>query len=394
MSKDIYLSIRNKITGFSFANIGLFTGFATSIYGCVYSLILLDIFKNQSLVGIYISIYSIFCLIVSLFINEILRYFSKAKLFNFSLILLFILYFMMAFSIKDASFITLDFMTGFSEVLLYTLLPLFFSDFSKNIGIDRINSRYYFFVNIGCLFAPMLAMFIASKYGNRSVFFITSLLYFITFCIFKYFRIIQKDKKLPKKINFSRLIKSVIRNVKIFIKNKVTKRAYLVACSYYTLYVTTSIYVPIAVLESGFSKETLGIVLTIGILPYVFLSNVMPILARKYSVDFLLKIGFLSFAIFSSLAVFLKGYYLLGIFILFQFSRAIMESIYELLFFNNITKEEQIKYYSIFKTNSRLTRIIAPLIVSLLIALIGGISSVWLFNIIVCLFAFYIIVKK
>ena len=45
MGREKYLSMRKNVTGFSFANLGLFTGFASSVVSAVYSLVLLGIFK-------------------------------------------------------------------------------------------------------------------------------------------------------------------------------------------------------------------------------------------------------------------------------------------------------------------------------------------------------------
>ena len=55
MAKDKYISVKNGVSGFSFANLGLFTGFADGIYNAVYSLVLLEIFNNNSaVVGVYV----------------------------------------------------------------------------------------------------------------------------------------------------------------------------------------------------------------------------------------------------------------------------------------------------------------------------------------------------
>ena len=57
---DKYLSISKKVSGFSFANLGLFTGFAGAIISAIYSLVLLDIFKDPAIVGLYVSGYFVF----------------------------------------------------------------------------------------------------------------------------------------------------------------------------------------------------------------------------------------------------------------------------------------------------------------------------------------------
>ena len=85
MAKDKYISINSDVTGYSFANLGLFTGFASGVYNAVYSLVILGIFTGilgdeklaSSVVGIYVALYSVFCMMVGLFSKELKEYLSE-----------------------------------------------------------------------------------------------------------------------------------------------------------------------------------------------------------------------------------------------------------------------------------------------------------------------------
>ena len=66
MAREKYISVGRNVSGFSFANLGLFTGFADGIYNAVYSLVILEIFRSSAIVGIYVAIYSVFCFFVGL----------------------------------------------------------------------------------------------------------------------------------------------------------------------------------------------------------------------------------------------------------------------------------------------------------------------------------------
>ena len=55
MAGDRYISF-GRVSGLSFANMGLFTGFADGIYNAVYSLVILEIFRSSAVVGIYVAI--------------------------------------------------------------------------------------------------------------------------------------------------------------------------------------------------------------------------------------------------------------------------------------------------------------------------------------------------
>ncbi len=377
MAGDRYISVNNKVSGFSFANLGLFTGFADGIYNAVYSLVILDIFRSSATVGIYVALYSMFCLIIGLFANEIFRRFSKVRVFYFAILMLAACYAMMSFSILPRTFIILDFTSGIAAVLVGMLIPLFMSDFSRNVGMARLNARYHLWLNIGALFAPMVAVAIAEYFGtNRSAFFASALIYMVAWGIFKYFAIVQQDKQI-KPVNPRRTFRALWKNTVAFFKAPGLTRAYLVNFGYYSLRALRVLYVPIMVIEAGFSKDVLGWVLTLGIIPYLLLSETMGKLAKQYGNKMWMMLGFLSFAGLAACATIATGYSLLIIFVAWQISGALMESIHDLLFFDATKKSQQTKFYGVFRTSVNLPSVIVPMLGAAVISLFGTTSAVW-----------------
>ena len=376
MAKDKYISVKNGVSGFSFANLGLFTGFADGIYNAVYSLVLMEIFTNSAVVGVYVAIYAFFCMIVGLFANEVFRRFSKVRVFYFAMLMMAICYAMMSFSIQPSTFVILDFTTGVAITLVGVLIPLFMSDFSKNIGMARLNSRYHLWMNVGALFAPMIAVAIADQVTNRSAFFASALIYFAGWLSFKFFHVVQEDKRITP-VNPRKTVRALVKNAVAFFKRPGMPRAYAVNFGYYSLRAMRYLYVPIVVMENGFSKDTLGWVLTLGIIPYLVLSEMMAGLVRRYGKKKWLFVGFSSFAVFSALATFVGGWPLLAIFVMWQVSGALMESVHDLLFFDTAKKTEQTKYYGIFRTSVNLPNVVAPILGAVCITVFGGTSAVW-----------------
>lgn len=376
MAKDKYISVRSSVSGFSFANLGVFTGFADGIYNAIYSLVILEIFRSSAIVGVYVAIYSAFCMLVGLFANELFRQFSKVKVFYFSVLMLAACYAMMSFSIRPMTFITLDYTSGIAITLVGVLIPLFMSDFSGRIGMAKLNARYHLWLNVGALFAPMIAVAIAGQFGNRSAFFASALIYMACWGFFKYFRIVQEDKKI-KPVNPRKTFRALWKNTLSFFSRPGMTRAYIVNFGYYSLRAMRYLYVPIIVIENGFSKDALGWVLTLGIIPYLLLSELMGRLVRRFGKKIWLLSGFLSFAAFSALATFTTGYPLLAIFVMWQVSGALMESVHDLLFFDTAKKGEQTKYYGVFRTSVNLPNVVAPMLGAACITIFGGTSAVW-----------------
>lgn len=376
MARDKYISVGKNVSGFSFANLGLFTGFADGIYNAVYSLVLMDIFMNSATVGIYVAIYAVFCFVVGLFANEIFRQFSKVKVFYFALGMLAVCYAMMSFSILPRTFIILDYTTGIAATLVTVLIPLFMSDFSRNIGMARLNSRYHLWLNVGALFAPMVAVAIANQFDNRSAFFGSAIIYLVAWAMFRYFGIVQEDKKI-KPVNPRRTFKALWKNTCEFFSVPGMARAYMVNFGYYSLRAMRVLYVPIVVIENGFSKDALSWVLTLGIIPYLLLSEFMGHAVRRYGKNIWLVLGFGSFAALSACATFMTGYPLLVIFVVWQISGALMESVHDLLFFDTAKKSQQTKYYGVFRTSANLPNVLIPILGAAMIAGFGTTAAVW-----------------
>lgn len=394
MAKDTYLSVRSSVSGFSFANLGLFTGFADGIYNAVYSLVLLEIFRSSAVVGLYVGLYAAFCMVVGLFANELFRQFSKVRVFYFVMLMLAVCYAMMSFSIRPSTFIILDYTTGIAITLTTMLIPLFMSDFSRGIGMARLNSRYHLWLNIGAFFAPMVAVAISSVAGNRAAFFASAVIYLAGWATFKYFRVVQQDKQI-KPVSPRRTARALIRNTIAFFKKTGMTRAYIVNFGYYSLRAMRYLYVPIVVIENGFTNEALGWVLTLGIIPYLLLSEVMGRLVRRFGKRIWLLAGFLSFAALSAMATVVTGYPLLVIFIAWQISGALMESVHDLLFFDNTKKSEQARFYGIFRTSVNLPNVVAPMLGAICITIFGGTSAVWVVTALIgVLSAMMLIAKK
>lgn len=393
MARDKYISVKQGISGFSFANLGLFTGFADGIYNAVYSLVLMEIFANSAVVGIYVAIYAAFCMFVGLFANELFRRFSKARVFYFSMLMLAICYAMMGFSVRPSTFVVLDYTTGIAITLVGILIPLFMSDFSEKVGMARLNSRYHLWLNVGALLAPMIALAIAEQYNNRAAFFASALIYLCGWAVFKYFRIVQPDKKVHP-IRARRTLRALWKNAIAFFKYPGMARAYAVNFGYYSLRAMRYLYVPIVVIENGFSKDTLGWVLTLGIIPYLVLSELMGRFVRQSGKKRWLKVGFLSFAAFSAMATFVTGFPLLVIFVVWQVSGALMEPVHDLLFFDSAKKAQQSKFYGVFRTSVNLPNIVAPVLGAACITAFGATSAVWIVTAVIGALAAMVVMTK
>ncbi len=402
MAREKYLAVNRNVTGFSFANLGLFTGFASGIVNAVYSLVILGIFKiffseemASAAVGVYAAAYALFACVVALFSSEILRWFTKTKLLYITMIVLGTCYCMMSFSVKPETFIILDYAAQTALTLVSVLLPLFIADFSKKVGMEKLNARLHLWENVGALVAPVFAMTVVGWFnGNyRMPFLAAGMIYFFGLLFFKHFGIVQQDKKL-KAVNVRKTMRALRITAISFFKKTGMLRAYIVNFGFYALRSMRLLYVPIVVIENGFTNETLGIILSVGILPYIIIDVFIGKWIKKYGVKLWMALGFISFAVFSLFATFITGKLLLVIFVLWQISGAFMESAHDLLFFNGVQKKDQAKYYGIFRTSVNFPSVIAPILGTLCITVFGSTSAVWLITAVAGILSTIVLLSK
>ena len=118
---------------------------------------------------------------------------------------------------------------------------------------------------------------------------------------------------------------------------------------------------------------------------YIVINLFIGKLIQRYGVKIWMTIGFVSFAIFSIIAMMVSGNALLAIFVLWQISGAFMESCHDLLFFNNMPRREQSQYYGVFRTSVNVPSVIVPALGTIAIALFDATSAVWMITAIVAI---------
>ena len=98
---------------------------------------------------------------------------------------------------------------------------------------------------------------------------------------------------------------------------------------------------------------------------------------RKYGKNIWLILGFGSFAALAAAATVVTGIPLLMIFIAWQVSGALMESVHDLLFFDAAKKSQQTRFYGVFRTSANLPSVFAPMLGAAVIAMFGTTTAVW-----------------
>lgn len=378
MASDKYISYNSKTSGYTFANIGLFYGLAGTIFSAVYSLILFEIFGNASVVGLYSAAFAGIATMFALFSSEIFRLLPKAKILPISIITIIVATFGMVFQPSAGSFIALDIVREVGWSLLSMSLSLLMIDFSGMNNIARVQGRYYTLYNLGSIIAPIIAMRIATIFGNeRAPLVLVSLTLLIALLYYNKHHITALDKA-AKPARAKKTLKKIFGNFREFVRGPGLPAAYAMSFGYYAIQTLRSLYVPIIVIQAGFTKDTLGLVLALGTIPFALLASPISKLSNRIGAWKLLMFGFAAYAAAACFASISTGVMLLGLFVLWQLPNAIIEPLKELPFYAAANRAQQTKFIGIFRTSKYLAGVIAPLLAAATIALSGATSSVWL----------------
>ena len=402
MDKEKYISVKSGVTGYSFANIGAFTGFANGGFNAVYSLVLFGLFTGvlsnenmaSSAVGVYAALYAVWCMIISFFSKELLCRFPKIRVLYVAFLLVVVGNVMMGLSHSVWDFVVFDYLSGLGATLVWMLIPLFMADFSGNIGMAKLNARYYLWINIGYLIAPLVALNVAAFFNDYKIaFFISGLFYALGFLFLSRLNVVQAHKKVNKKCETDTL-RMLKKNAVAFFRTKGMFRAYLISFGYWAFFYMRLLYIPIIMIEQGFSAANLSFLLTVGIVPYIFIDLVIGSVVKKVGKEIILATGLILSIVLSVCAIFATGWWLFAVFLVWECAGALMEPVCDLLFFDNAKKKERAHYYGVFRTTAYLANIIVPILGAICIAITGVTTSVWSVLVMISVGALFVLLRK
>lgn len=373
-----YINLSQGISGKTFANMGMFSGLINGILGAVYSLILYQVFKSDILVGIYSSFFALVGLVFTLFSSELFRLFNKTQLTLFGFIIAIFATLGMSFPITMGSFISLDIARQLSVIIMGLSLSLFMVEFSSRENLARINGRYALLSNLGALAGPIIGSYYAQEYDNLFPLKIVSIIYvfYAFYFIHQHLRSEQKDVQ-PRKIVSVWL--KIFKNIKRYIRRPDLIAIYMTAFGYHGIQKLRGLYVPLAIINAGYSKDFMGLVLALGTIPFIIFSPIVSNLSEKYGLKRFFLLGYLGFAICAFIASQSAGIFLIGLFLLWQIPNSFIEPILNIPFFKSLPKADYNRFFSIFKTAKGVSHIIVPMIAALFIYMFNSINGVWIF---------------
>ena len=247
-------------------------GFASALLSYVVSSYLKEVLGTDNIGVVYIITYLIVLLLL-LNLHKVVRVSGKSFVLQLSLILKIISVvglLLMPMSIVGIWFLVLYIISG---IMAWTSLDGILESFSDDRRSGRIRGAHLAIINAGFLMGPLLSSQILEKYGFSGLF-VTSLLVYSLIFIIAMINIRKTNHKFKKDINISNLLKKVFRRKNIM-------KVYYISFTLEFFYALMVIYVPLYLLDKGFSWDQLGMAFTIMLVPFVLIQYPMGIIADK-----------------------------------------------------------------------------------------------------------------
>lgn len=375
---------RNKIF---FVNIiTLLMGFSTALLVYVNSIYFKEILETTNISWTYL-ISNIFIIIILFNVNRIIKLTGKANLFHLiNIAKISILLSLIFIDNKIINVLALVIFMVF-EALAWSTINMILESYSIDKESGKIYGFNFTLFNLGFVLAPAISTQIIENYGFKTLFLLDIIIVSIIFII-GYLKIKKIDQTNFKKISYKDILTKISsRKDIIFI--------FLIAFSLYLFYALMVIYTPLYLIDKGISKNQMGIIFTLMLIPFVLIQYPAGLLAdKKYGEKELI---FVSFIIIGSATI---AFYLtksvevitLGIILFITRIGAALTEILQSSYFYKKIDGDDVELIAFFQTASPFAYVITPLISSLILYFFP-VKSLFLFSGIISFLTLYPIYK-
>jgi len=303
-------------------------------------------FVRIEYVGLFIAVATFVTLISIWGLPRFIRRYNNYYASFFIIFVLAASYFLLA-HFTDSWLVFIFFIINFTaSSLLGITVDIFLEDISEDGQTGRIRTRYMTIVNVAWASSPLLMGQLAGAAEYANVYFWSGIILLpAIMLLFKERRRLQ-DKVVYKNRNFSRL-------KDIFVDNQNLRNIFIAQFVLRLFYCWMVIYTPLYLHESlGISWQTIGIIFTIMLLPFIILELPAGYLADRYwGEQEILIIGFLIMGAATATIFFLTSTNVIiwaGVLFMTRVGAALVEAMEEAYFFKQIDKQD-IDFISFFR---------------------------------------------
>jgi ACDE family multidrug resistance protein len=347
---------------FSLAQINLFTSIAAAATTTIWAVYINSFVDNQVLTGLISGFLTFVSFLSYFFFVPLIERNDRRKLFAFSLSLFVIVYFLLAYVKNFFLFLLLAILLTANYAFKVSLSGVIIKNNSSDKTLSRCEGILYTFLNLGWIIGPLVAGYVTVQYGMTYVFLIASILILFALLIFKTTKFkdgsssaVQRDYSLYK-------------SFKGFFSKRKRVYAYVLGGGHTIWWVLIYLYMPLFLIERGYSEMVVGYFLTAIVIPLILLEFRLSSLVEKYGFKKMFKIGFMITTLASlSCFIFYDIHFIFVFLVLASFGLAILEPSSEAYFLKISNAEEVKKYFGPYNTSRDLFQFIGKMAGSLVL---------------------------
>ncbi|MBT96864.1 MAG: MFS transporter [Candidatus Pacearchaeota archaeon] len=347
----------------------------------IWAVYLNSFLHNASYVGFLTAFFIIIGSLSYIFFIPIIEKKNKIKLYFNILALFTISYLLFGLFTNLYSVIILGIIVSILASLGITCSGIIVRDKTRDSSVSKNEGIISTSRNIAFLLGPIIAGFIANRYGITNVFFFAAITMFISLNLLKLMEI--KDNRVKKRVD-----KSSIKVFIDFFRKRERTLSYITSGGITFWWALVYTYIPIYILNNGLGKEVIGYFLAIVTIPLILTEYSFGRLAGKIGFRKIFVLGYLTIGFFTLLAFFFSNIYvILALLVLASFGAGMLEPTTEAYFFDIITKEQRDKFYGPYNTTINLNAFMGRIFAAIFLLFLPFKFIFILFGVIMFLFA-------
>jgi len=352
-----------------FSWLALMIGLAASLIIPIFPNFVKSVVHTDESVSIFFSAMALMTLVAGLFSTIILKKVQRTFVMKASFVTLAIIYFMLIFVVRITELSVLTTIKSWFELFALITLSLFVRDFSNSKDFGENEGRYFKFQNIGYLIGPLVGGFLASQFGYEIVFILSAAIVLSGFVYFYNHQVIKESVAI---INMKRVSTvKFLENIKNYFRDPNRTKAYFMSFSLMGWFMVKRLYLPLYVVASGYLSTVTGIVMSLGIIPFILLEEKIGKYADEKGIRIPVSSGFFIIAV-ALLLVFLCPFPIINFIIIIfaSIGAAFVEPIQEYYLLKNTPKDQEEDLYGIYSTSTTMSSFLTPIVGAIVLAVL------------------------
>jgi len=355
---------------------------AFAMIGAIWAVYMDSFVHSAVIVGVVGAFFSFLSIVSYFLFIPLVEKTEKGKLYFYSLLIVLLTYILFAINRKFYLFVVLASFYIVVMALRAMSFGLIVKDNSCKRKLSRNEGLIYTLANVAYVVGPLLAAFVADRFGMNSVFALGAVFLFISLLLFKASGL--HDGNVKKKVD-----DGIVRNFLSYFKSKERRLAYYIRGGVSFWWVLIYLFVPIYIMRHGLGIKWVGYFLFAVAIPLVLCEYYFSKVAERNGFRKIFYQGYLLVTVLVFTCFFVSNiYWVLSLLVLASFGMAMLEPTTEAYFFDILKKKESLRYYGPYKTVQDVGNLLGKLLSVLLLVflpfeylfLLFGFFMLWMFS--------------